>query len=81
MPKIIGHLVNPQTEKWFHYDEHHNLWTCDRENPGISLQLSRCERLLAEGEWNEIKHRIARLRKELDFLEAGIKFPNIAKRQ
>lgn len=70
----MRHLVDPKTEKWFHLDEKFSVWTCDCiEGSELSLCLSLCEHLLLEGEWNEIKHKIAQKRKELDFLEDKVK--------
>ena len=66
---IIGHLVNPNTKEWFHYDDRYRLWTCDcKDEKGVELCLSVCDCLKNESELREVKRQIAIKKKELDDL-------------
>lgn len=65
------HIVNPKTEKWYHLDKNNLVWTCDcrmEADKRVSLCISICEHLKAEGELREIKRQIAEKRKELGLL-------------
>ena len=71
--KIIGHLVNTTTGEWFHYDNRYNLYSCTSKqyhNGGVSLCLSQCQHLQDEGEYNEIRRKVAEKRRELKLLES-----------
>jgi len=73
MTKYLGHLVDPEKKEWYHYDDKHNLWTCDCMNPRdtkVSICLSLCNHLLDEGEDRKLKGRIAKKRKDLELLES-----------
>ena len=65
-----GHLVNPITNEWYEYDERYRLWSCDcKSKKGMSLCLSICDCLDADGKLNELKRQIALKKKELGFLQ------------
>jgi len=69
--KIIGHLVDTVTLRWFHYDDKYNLWSCNcKSTKGVSLCLSQCNHLIDEGEYNKIRREVAIKRKELKLLES-----------
>ena len=69
--EIVGHLVNPCTLKWFHYDKQFRLWSCDctSEKSKVSLCLSICDCLKEEGNYNDLRRKVAVKRKELELLE------------
>ena len=71
-PSKIRRICDQKTEDWFHLDDNYNVWTCDCKmdaNMRVSLCLSICEHLEAEGELRELKRKIAQERKRLGILE------------
>jgi len=70
---IIQHVVNPLTKNWYHVDSKYNLWSCNCDQPEekrVSLCLSISPLLEAEGEYNDIRRKVAEKRKELQLLES-----------
>ena len=68
--KII-HVVNLDTMKFYHCDDLNRLWTCDcliPVNERISLCISICDHLKAEGNLRDIERKIAIKRKRLGLL-------------
>lgn len=70
MRKIIFHVCNPKTEEWYDIDDRYQMWTCMCKEPEkVSLCLTINENLAEEGEYNEIRRKVAQKRKELGLLE------------
>ena len=70
MDKII-HIVNLATNEFYHLDDLNRLWTCDCLSPvneRISLCISICDHLKAEGSLRSVEREIAIKRKELGLL-------------
>jgi len=73
----MKHLVNTQTEKWYHLDEFYRIWTCACMKPPeeqVELCLTIDESLKREGELRDLDRQIAKKRKELG-LKVGEPMP------
>ncbi len=70
----IRHVVDPETEDWYHLDEKFNVFNCACLKPvedRAELCLSQCVHLQADGELRRVKREIAAKRKELGMLKSN----------
>lgn len=72
-PREWVHVADTNSGTFYHLDADYNVWTCDCTLPvesRVSLCLSQCRHLKKEGEYNELKRKIAQARKTLGFLQS-----------